>query len=139
MFFCGEEERNYFLSPITTARKRTLFFQLFTKYTIYSSPAHSPIIRSGKIWRPNGRTIVSETLKYQRERDTRGHPTSNRTAKPETSKLQDLAFKGTEPGERNCKTTRTKTAKVKQMYEVEQSTYAKLKAAKKEFEKKNIS
>lgn len=61
------------------------------------------------------------------------------TAKPDTSKLQDLTLKGTELGERNCKTTRTKTAKIKQMYEVEQSTYAKLKAAKKGFERKNIS
>ena len=98
-------------------------------------------MRNGKIWRPNGRTIVSETLKYQRERGTLGHSTSKHatTAKPDTSKLQDLTLKGTELGERNCKTTRTKTAKIKQMYEVEQSTYAKLKAAKKGFERKNIS
>ena len=69
-FVCEEEERNYFLSPVTTARKRKLLSQLFTKYTSYSSPAHSPVIRNGKIWRPNGRTTLSETMKYQRERDT---------------------------------------------------------------------
>ena len=69
-FICGEEERNYFLSPVTTARKRKLLSKLFAKYTIYSSPAHSPILRNGKIWRPNGRTTLSETMKYQMERDT---------------------------------------------------------------------
>lgn len=128
-FLRGEEARNYFLSPITTARKRRLFSQQFTKYTIYSSPAHrSPIIRNRKIWWPKGWTIVSETLKYQRERDTRGHPTSKQ---PPNLRPQNYTLKGTELDERNCKTTRTKTFKVKQMYEVGQSTNATLKAAKK--------
>lgn len=67
----------------------------------------------------------SETMKYQRERETPRTPDLKTTAKPETSKLKDLALKGTERGKRNCETTRTKTAKVKQMYEVERGTSAK--------------
>ena len=58
-------------------------------------------------------------------RETPRTPNLKTTAKPETSKLKDLTLKGTEGGERNCETTRTKSAKVKQMYEVEQGTYAK--------------
>lgn len=65
------------------------------------------------------------------------------TVKPETSKLKDLTLKGTELNERNCKTTdkirRPPLVKIKQMYEVEQSTYAKLKQPKRGLREKNIS
>lgn len=138
MFFLWGGGKELFSIPYYNGTEKKVVFS--TIYKVYYLQQSCPLSYY-KEWenlaakRTNHSFRDTEIPKGERHPRT---PNLKPTAKPETSKLQDLALKGTGLGERNCKTTRTETAKVKQMYEV--SEYLRqMKSSKKGVrEKKHI-